>query len=70
MTASQAAAKAFDHDDGTYASIVSSPTTMVGQDFGASPQEIRRVILTGTVSYGFFAKLQYSDDGVAWTDLE
>ena len=46
----------------------SSATTFIGQDFGASPQEIRRAVLTGTVSYGFNASVQYSDDSTNWTD--
>jgi membrane dipeptidase len=64
----QDAVNAFDNTAGTYASLYTSATTFVGQDFGATPREIRRVRARGTASYGLHAKLQYSDTGTTWAD--
>jgi len=64
----QAAANAFDNTTGTFMSLYTSAGTYVGQDFGATPRKLRRVRLMGTSSFGFNAKLQYSDDGTTWAD--
>ncbi|MBV8151145.1 MAG: hypothetical protein JOY59_06265, partial [Candidatus Eremiobacteraeota bacterium] len=51
----------------TFCSMVSGTSDFIGQDFGATPQQIRRLVLTGTGSFGFNANLQYSDDNATWT---
>lgn len=64
----QGAVNAFDNTAGTYASMITAPgTTYIGQNFGA-PVELRRVRATGTASYSFRARVEYSDDLSTWTD--
>lgn len=66
---SQGATNAFDGGTGTVASMY-SPGAALGQDFGPTPSEVRRVSVRGTVSYGFNAVLQHSDDAATWTNTE
>jgi hypothetical protein len=64
----QEADKAFDNDSSTFASINSGSSVYIGQDFGTD-KAIRRVTVNkGAGSFTFDAKLQYSDNGSAWTD--
>ncbi len=66
---SQTPANAFDGLDGSWYSGSSSPGTFVGRDFGASsPQVVRRIAVHGTSWYTFYGTVQYSDDGVTFTD--
>lgn len=64
----QGAINAFDNTANTYASMISSAgTTYVGQNFGV-PVELRRVRATGTASFSFLARIEYSDDNLNWTN--
>jgi PKD repeat protein len=64
----QGPTNAFDNTTGTFMSLYTSTGTYVGQDFGSTAREVRRVRFGATASYGFNAKLQYSDDRVSWMD--
>ena len=63
------ATNAFNKDLNDVVSFVSSAGTFIGQDFGA-PKNIAQVNVyrNGVGSFGFHAKLQYSDDGMLWQD--
>jgi len=63
------AANAFDKNQFTLLSVTSSTSTWIGQDFNGQ-KNIRKIrVFRGTVgSYGFNAKLQYSDDSTTWYD--
>jgi len=63
----QSGANAFDNIP-SYCSLYTSSGTYVGQDFGFTPRDVRKVRFFGTSSYGFNAKLQYSDDAMSWRE--
>jgi hypothetical protein len=69
----QVASNAFDHvaescsaGDSCFASIQSSASTYIGQDFGSSPKNIRQVRVYKSSSFSFNSTLQYSDNGTSW----
>jgi len=65
------ASNAFDDNTNTVASIISSPGTSIGQDFGHDDcRSIRRLrVFRGSIGdYTFHARLQFSDDGMSWSD--
>jgi hypothetical protein len=65
----QDAAKAFDGSLTSWYSGVSSAGTYVGLDFGfMGGRRIRRIEVPAGASYTFYGKVQYSDDGVTFTD--